>query len=67
MKVVIVMLSAAVLVLSFAVYGVASRDADDSVIGGATAICEDGMLSMSRSSRGTCSHHGGVEVWINEP
>jgi hypothetical protein len=31
--------------------------------GGATAICRDGTYSYSQSSRGTCSHHGGVAQW----
>jgi uncharacterized protein YgiM (DUF1202 family) len=31
---------------------------------GATAICGDGTYSFSRSRRGTCSHHGGVQVWL---
>jgi uncharacterized protein DUF3761 len=31
---------------------------------GATAQCRDGTYSFSRSSRGTCSHHGGVAKWL---
>ena len=31
---------------------------------GATAICNDGTYSFSRSRRGTCSHHGGVKQWL---
>lgn len=31
---------------------------------GATAICNDGTYSFSCSRRGTCSHHGGVRVWL---
>lgn len=31
---------------------------------GATATCNDGTYSFSRSRRGTCSHHGGVRVWL---
>jgi len=34
------------------------------IIGGATAICHDGMLSTSKNRRGTCSGHGGVKRWI---
>ncbi len=30
----------------------------------ATALCRDGTYSFSRSSRGTCSHHGGVAKWL---
>lgn len=33
--------------------------------GGATARCRDGTLSYSARRRGTCSHHGGVSVWLN--
>lgn len=41
------------------------RDGDPrKIIGGATAICKDGMLSTSESRRGTCSGHGGVKEWI---
>ena len=32
--------------------------------GGATARCRDGSYSYSRSRKGTCSHHGGVAVWL---
>lgn len=31
---------------------------------GATALCQDGTYSFSRSRRGTCSHHGGVAKWL---
>ena len=31
---------------------------------GATAICHDGTYSFSTHRRGTCSHHGGVKVWL---
>ena len=31
---------------------------------GATAICRDGTYSDSQHRRGTCSHHGGVKVWL---
>jgi len=33
---------------------------------GATAKCGDGSYSSSESRSGTCSHHGGVAVWLNE-
>ncbi|WP_215796509.1 DUF3761 domain-containing protein [Paludibacterium paludis] len=29
-----------------------------------TARCRDGSDSYSRHRRGTCSHHGGVAVWL---
>lgn len=31
---------------------------------GASARCRDGTYSFSQSSRGTCSHHGGVDEWL---
>jgi uncharacterized protein DUF3761 len=34
---------------------------------GATARCVDGTLSYSQHRSGTCSHHGGVAQWINQP
>lgn len=36
----------------------------NSVPAGATAICGDGTYSFSQSRRGTCSHHGGVDMWL---
>ena len=30
-----------------------------------TAVCNDGELSYSRTDRGTCSHHGGVDYWVS--
>lgn len=36
----------------------------DSVPAGASAQCADGTYSFSQSRRGTCSHHGGVAVWL---
>jgi hypothetical protein len=32
---------------------------------GATAQCRDGTYSFSRNHRGTCSHHGGVNKWLD--
>ncbi len=32
---------------------------------GATARCYDGTYSYSQHRQGTCSHHGGVAVWLN--
>jgi hypothetical protein len=32
---------------------------------GATARCRDGSYSYSQHRQGTCSHHGGVEQWLN--
>jgi hypothetical protein len=31
---------------------------------GATALCKDGTYSFSQTRSGTCSHHGGVAVWL---
>ena len=31
---------------------------------GATALCRDGTYIYSSNRRGTCSHHGGVAVWL---
>lgn len=36
----------------------------DKVPEGASALCRDGTYSFSRSRRGTCSHHGGVDKWL---
>lgn len=36
----------------------------NSVPQGATAECNDGTYSFSKSRRGTCSHHGGVKRWL---
>jgi hypothetical protein len=30
---------------------------------GTMALCLDGTYSMSTTPQGTCSHHGGVDVW----
>ena len=34
---------------------------------GATAKCRDATYSFSEHASGTCSHHGGVAVWIHHP
>jgi len=34
---------------------------------GATARCWDGTYSYSEHASGTCSHHGGVRLWIHHP
>jgi hypothetical protein len=31
-----------------------------------TAQCSDGSISNSADFQGTCSHHGGVEVWLGK-
>lgn len=40
-------------------------ETSSTVPAGATAQCADGTYSFSQSSRGTCSHHGGVAQWLN--
>lgn len=37
---------------------------DNGVPAGASAQCRDGTYSFSQNRRGTCSHHGGVAVWL---
>ena len=32
-----------------------------------TAVCNDGWISTSQHASGTCSSHGGVAIWINQP
>lgn len=66
MKVVVVILSASILTLLLILCAIIQRSPDDGVIGGATALCEDGSLSMSDERSGTCSHHGGVDRWLND-
>jgi hypothetical protein len=34
---------------------------------GATAKCRDSTYSYSEHASGTCSHHGGVALWIHHP
>ncbi|MGI4945760.1 MAG: DUF3761 domain-containing protein, partial [Janthinobacterium lividum] len=35
--------------------------------GRVTARCGDGSNSFSHHHQGTCSHHGGVSSWVNDP
>ena len=39
--------------------------AGDGAPPGATARCRDGTYSYSQHHQGTCSHHGGVAVWLD--
>jgi hypothetical protein len=39
-------------------------ESSSSAPSGATAKCGDGTYSFSQSRSGTCSHHGGVAVWL---
>jgi len=43
---------------------VCSPYSSSSAPSGATAQCGDGTYSFSQSRSGTCSHHGGVSVWL---
>jgi len=43
---------------------VCSPETSSSAPAGATAQCSDGTYSFSQSRSGTCSHHGGVVVWL---
>lgn len=54
----------ALLVLLAAAAVCCSVAAAGSAPAGATARCRDGTYSYSRHHRGTCSHHGGVAVWL---
>jgi hypothetical protein len=42
----------------------ASAAIKDGPPAGATALCNDGTYSYSQTRSGTCSHHGGVAVWL---
>lgn len=39
--------------------------AGDAAPPGATARCKDGTYSFSQTHSGTCSHHGGVALWLD--
>ena len=41
-----------------------TRTLDGKPPAGASARCRDDTYSFSRSRRGTCSHHGGVALWL---
>ena len=49
-----------------ALLGAAALAGADTHPPGATARCNDGTYSFSQHHSGTCSHHGGVAVWLNE-
>jgi hypothetical protein len=42
----------------------ASAAINDGPPPGATALCKDGTYSFSQTRSGTCSHHGGVAIWL---
>src|SRR5437899_12446662 len=54
------LLGALILVLATAVPMALASDPP-----GATAQCRDGSYSYSQHHSGTCSHHGGVAVWLD--
>lgn len=41
-----------------------AKSTHDHVPAGASARCRDGSYSFSQHRRGTCSHHGGVAIWL---
>lgn len=41
-----------------------AKSLNGQVPAGASAQCRDGTYSFSQHHRGTCSHHGGVAVWL---
>lgn len=41
-----------------------ARSTHEQVPAGASAKCRDGTYSFSQHRRGTCSHHGGVSLWL---
>jgi Protein of unknown function (DUF3761) len=43
----------------------AAKSAGNTDPTGATAKCKDGTYSKSKSHSGACSHHGGVDQWLN--
>jgi len=55
------------LVLALVVAGAdaTAHGASTSAPPGATARCRDGTYSFSQHHSGTCSHHGGVAVWLD--
>ena len=53
------------LFLAAAGLAVPAAGAADSAPPGATAKCRDGSYSYSQHHSGTCSHHGGVAVWLD--
>ena len=51
--------------LAVAAFAVVPSPVAGSVPAGATARCRDGTYSFSQHRSGTCSHHGGVAVWLS--
>lgn len=52
--------------VSATVYPSYRQETTETATSGATsALCADGTLSYSANNQGTCSHHGGVNTWLN--
>jgi hypothetical protein len=58
-------IAAALLLAAVAALGLGSARAVAGAPPGATARCNDGTYSFSATHSGTCSHHGGVAVWLD--
>ena len=56
---------AILLVIGAAIVAAPQLAASGSAPPGATARCKDGTYSYSQHRQGTCSHHGGVAVWLS--
>lgn len=65
MKGLAILISVAALCLSLIAFmdSDTSQSVDVRIINGTGAICNSGAISLS-SGRGTCSHHGGVQEWL---
>jgi hypothetical protein len=58
-------IAAVVFLVAAAVLGLGGVRAVAGAPPGATARCNDGTYSFSATHSGTCSHHGGVSVWLD--
>jgi len=57
--------AAVLLIAAIACLGAAAERATAAAPPGATARCNDGTYSYSKTHSGTCSHHHGVAVWLD--
>lgn len=57
--------AAAVLIATTVLLGLWTGPAGAVAPPGATAQCRDGSYSYSQTHSGSCSHHGGVAVWLD--
>lgn len=62
-RILVIAAAAAVFAVGLAASGALSMPA--AAPPGATALCKDGTYSFSQTHSGTCSHHGGVAVWLD--